>query len=118
MHCKNYSHLNGQNVFGFMSTITLRYLKYTTTTTTTTTAPREPTLITSLWKTKKLKNEKSSEFKIFLEYPPFICSTSFLVYFTCRIRRSLVSFCQGKTDCYWEDVYRTDQKSPHFNTGN
>ena len=33
-----------------------------------------------------------------------ICSTSYLVYFTCKIRRSLVSFCQEETDCYREDV--------------
>ena len=33
-----------------------------------------------------------------------ICSTSYLVYFTCRIRKSLVCFCQEETDCYREDV--------------
>ena len=33
-----------------------------------------------------------------------ICSTSYLVNFTCRIRRSLVSFGQEETDCYWKDV--------------
>ena len=47
---------------------------------------------------------RSDEARYFLFLITSFVFTSYVVYFTCKMKRSLVSFCQGKTDCYWEDV--------------